>query len=128
MNGKRAGAVLAAAFLMAAAFSFAGAPTHHARRGADDVSERDEGTHRRGRGGVDTAPAGSPVDAEAKALFESKCSVCHPVSRPLGKNKDRAGWTATVTRMQKGNGCPITDAEARRIIDYLVAERGPTGK
>jgi len=48
--------------------------------------------------------------------------------RPLGTNKDRAGWTATVTRMQKGNGCPITDAQARRIIDYLVAERGPTGK
>jgi cytochrome c5 len=128
MNGKRIGAVLAAAFLLASASSFAVEPTHLARRGADDVSERDDGKHSKGRGGVETVPAGSPVDVESKALFESKCSVCHPVSRPLGKNKDRAGWTATVTRMQKGNGCPITDAEARRIIDYLVAERGPTGK
>lgn len=46
------------------------------------------------------------------------------LSRPLGKTKDRAGWTATVTRMQKVNGCPVSDGEAKQIIDYLVAERG----
>jgi hypothetical protein len=34
----------------------------------------------------------------------------------------------TVTRMQKGNGCPITDGEARQNIDHLVAERGPAGR
>ena len=229
MNGKRVGAVLAAAFLLVSASSFAVEPTHLARRGADDGEEGRHERNRGGRGGVETAPAGTladpgakalfeakcsichslnrplrksrerkwwaetvtrmqkvnrcPItdgearaiidylatvrgpgaprgpgddeehhrdqrapatqgeqgagpdvppagggDPEARALFESKCSVCHPLSRPLGKNKDRAGWTATVTRMQKGNGCPITDAEARRIIDYLVAERGPTGK
>ena len=67
-------------------------------------------------------------DPKAKALFESKCSACHPLSRPLGKNKDRDGWTKTVTRMQKVNGCDITDAEAKAIVDYLVAVRGPAGK
>jgi hypothetical protein len=41
---------------------------------------------------------------------------------------DRAGGTATVTRMRKGNGCPIADGEARQIIDRLVAERGPAGR
>ena len=65
-----------------------------------------------------------PAPGSAKARFESKCSLCHPVSRPLGKTKDRAGWTATVTRMQKVNGCPVSDGEAKQIIDYLVAERG----
>jgi hypothetical protein len=64
-------------------------------------------------------------DPEAKALFEAKCSTCHPLSRPLGKNKDLAGWTKTVTRMRQVNECPITDAEAKAIIDYLVAVRGP---
>jgi hypothetical protein len=65
-----------------------------------------------------------PAPGSAKALFEAKCSLCHPVSRPLGKTKDRAGWTATVTRMKNVNGCPITDEEAQRIIGHLVAERG----
>lgn len=68
-----------------------------------------------------------PAPGSAKALFEAKCSICHPLSRPLGKTKDRKGWTATVTRMKKVNGCPITDEEAQRIIGYLVAERGLKG-
>jgi cytochrome c5 len=69
-----------------------------------------------------------PSPASAKALFESKCSICHPVSRPLGKTKDRKGWTATVTRMQQGNGCPITDEEAGVIIGYLTKIRGPVAR
>jgi cytochrome c5 len=68
------------------------------------------------------------MDSKAKALFEAKCSVCHSLSRPLGKTMDLAGWTKTVTRMQKVNGCPITDQEAKTIIDYLVAVRGPSKK
>lgn len=68
---------------------------------------------------------GNPAGAEAKALFEAKCSICHPLARPLGKTKDRAGWVTTVTRMQKSNGCPITDDEANTIIEYLAAVRGP---
>jgi len=129
-------ALLSAALLGAAPPVEAGRdiPTQTARRGrgADDALE---GGHRSehhapaptapAAGGADRAGAG---DAEGKALFEAKCSVCHPLSRPLGRNKDRGGWTATVTRMQKVNGCPITDAEAKMIIDYLVAVRGPAGK
>ncbi len=74
-----------------------------------------------------TSFAADPSQGSAKELFEAKCSICHPLSRPLGKNKDKAGWTTTVTRMQKVNGCPITDEEAQRIIGYLVSERGPKG-
>jgi cytochrome c5 len=129
-------ALLSAALLGAAPAGEAGwdSPTQTARRGrgADDALE---GGHRGendapaptppASGGTDPAQAGDP---RAKALFEAKCSVCHALSRPLGKNKDRAGWTKTVTRMQKVNMCPITDAEAKKIIDYLVAVRGPAGK
>jgi hypothetical protein len=132
---------MAAAFLSAAILSGAPAvdagwdpPTQTARRGrgADDAME---GGHRGDHhapapstpasGGADRAKPGDP---KAKALFEAKCSVCHELSRPLGKNKDRGGWTTTVTRMQKVNQCPITDAEAKTIIDYLVTVRGPAGK
>ena len=45
--------------------------------------------------------------------------------------KKRAGkrlGALTGTRRRKGNGCTITDGEARQIIDYLVAERGPAGR
>lgn len=68
--------------------------------------------------------AGAAV-ADDKELFEKKCSSCHSLSRPLGQTMDRNGWAATVTRMQKVNGCPITDDEANAIVDYLVKVRGP---
>jgi len=41
---------------------------------------------------------------------------------------DRADGTTTMTRMQKGNGCPITDEEVRGIIDSLVTIRGPAAR
>ena len=95
-----------------------------ARRGADDAQEhRGNGADPHGAG-----PAAAAADPKAKALFEEKCSTCHPLSRPLGKNKDRGGWEKTVTRMQRVNGCPITDAEAKEIVDYLVTVRGLAGK
>jgi len=127
-------ALLSAAMLSGAPAVDAGpdTPARTARRGADDALE---GGHRSDHhapapatpapGGTDGVQAGDPG---AKALFEANCSRCHDLSRPLDKNKDRGGWTETVTRMQKVNGCPITDAEAKAIIDYLVAVRGPVGK
>ena len=96
-----------------------------ARRGGDDGEEGHHGRHRRGRSGVDTAPAVSVDDPEAKGLFEARCSLCHPLSRPLRKSRERRWWIETVTRMQQVNGCPITDEEAWRIIDYLAIARGP---
>jgi len=63
--------------------------------------------------------------AEGKALFEQKCGVCHELSRPLDQRKNRKGWTETVKRMQKVNGCPVTDAEANEIVAYLTKVRGP---
>ncbi len=69
--------------------------------------------------------SGGQGEDRGKALFEGKCSDCHALSRPLNKTKDRDGWTATVTRMQKVNGCRITDAEAAEIVNYLVKVRGP---
>jgi cytochrome c5 len=123
--------MLCAAFLLSGLPGFAGqgVVVQTARRGADDAEEHGG---RRGDHHVTTpavAQTGSETgDPKAKALFEAKCSACHALSRPLGKNKDRDGWEKTVTRMQKVNGCPITDAEAKEIVDYLVAVRGPAGK
>ncbi len=73
--------------------------------------------------GKESSPADPRADA-GKTLFEAKCSICHPPGRLLARTRDRAGWAAAVTRMQKVNGCPITDEEAKAIVEYLVSGRG----
>lgn len=61
---------------------------------------------------------------KAEQLFESKCSLCHSINRPKSKKKSKEGWESTVMRMKNQNGCPITDEEAKMIIDYLAEEHG----
>jgi len=62
------------------------------------------------------------VDAEK--LFESKCSVCHSIERPKSKKKTKAEWETTVMRMKNKNGCPVSDEEAKTIINYLSEKYG----
>ncbi|PLX44497.1 MAG: hypothetical protein C0609_05425 [Deltaproteobacteria bacterium] len=66
----------------------------------------------------------SASNADAKALFEEKCGLCHSIDRPLAKNKDHEGWKRTVDRMMKKNPGHISEAEAKTITEYLAAERG----
>ena len=71
-------------------------------------------------------PVAAAVDLEqARKLFEVKCSACHPLERPLKKNKDRAGWEKTVARMKGYAAGQISDADARAIAEYLTQVRGP---
>ena len=77
-----------------------------------------------------SAPAVAPEPADpalkpAKALFEAKCSLCHGIDRPLGKNKTPAEWSETVTRMQKKAPDKISDADVKSIAAYLNAVQGP---
>jgi len=67
-------------------------------------------------------PAGEKVDP--KALFEARCSMCHPLSRPLEKKKTAAEWRETVLRMKGRAAGKISDAEAETIINYLSETRG----
>lgn len=62
---------------------------------------------------------------KAKALFEAKCSTCHPLSRSLTATKDRQDWAVTIKRMRETNGCKLTDKEAGEIAEYLGNIRGP---
>lgn len=123
MKGMRiAAAAIAASFLIGGTGIAVGEDSRRlARRGADDVSE---GGHRKDH---HTGEAVAPSDGKGnkgKALFEQKCGVCHELDRALSRTKTRDGWTATVKRMQQVNGCPITDAEAGEVIDYLSSVRG----
>jgi cytochrome c5 len=61
---------------------------------------------------------------DPKALFEARCSTCHPLSRPLEKKKTAAEWRETVLRMKEHAAGKISDAEAETIIKYLSETRG----
>ncbi len=67
---------------------------------------------------------GEEKKVDAKALFEGKCSRCHSIERPKSKKKTEEAWKTTVMRMKNVNGCPITDDEAKTIIDYLADNYG----
>jgi mono/diheme cytochrome c family protein len=66
-----------------------------------------------------------PALKPAKAVFEAKCSLCHGIDRPLGKNKTPVGWSETVTGMQKKAPDKISDADVKAIVAYLNAVQGP---
>ncbi len=66
------------------------------------------------------APAASEPSG-AEQLVQTKCSMCHDLSRVEGADYDQAKWEETVTRMQQ-NGLVVTEAERQEIIDYLVAQ------
>ncbi len=62
-------------------------------------------------------------DAEGKDLTSSRCVICHsleyiPSNAPA---MDRAAWQKTVQKMRERFGAPITDEEAKSILDYLSA-------
>jgi mono/diheme cytochrome c family protein len=71
-----------------------------------------------------SVPQMQAAESDAKALFEKRCSLCHPVSRPLSKNKSGDEWRQTVTRMKGYAGDRISEEEAAIIIDYLTETRG----
>jgi len=76
--------------------------------------------------GATVAPEpADPALKPAKALFEAKCSLCHSIGRPLGKNKTPMEWIETVTRMQKKALDKISDADVKAIVAYLNAVQGP---
>jgi len=61
---------------------------------------------------------------DPKALFETRCSMCHALSRPLDKRKILPEWRETVMRMKGLAGGKISDAETETIIKYLAEIRG----
>jgi cytochrome c5 len=63
-------------------------------------------------------------ESDAKAVFEKRCSLCHPTSRPLGKTKSSEEWEKTVMRMKGYAGDRISDKDAKIITEYLAEIRG----
>jgi cytochrome c553 len=76
----------------------------------------------------ETAPAGEQVDMEAaKVTFETTCSKCHELQRPLAARKGQESWEKTVNRMSgyhKRFGGPIPDEDQKAIVQYLLENAG----
>ena len=60
-------------------------------------------------------------EAPGRPLAASLCNICHsleyiPSNAPA---MNRAGWQKSVQKMKDRFGAPITDEEAKQILDYL---------
>lgn len=62
-------------------------------------------------------------------LVQARCAACHSLDYiPMNSTfLKRAGWEAEVRKMIRVMGAPVTDQEATRIVDYLVANYGAPG-
>lgn len=66
------------------------------------------------------AVAGTQM-ADAKALFETKCSKCHPAAKAIEERRTEADWQKAVKMMQAKKPDWISAAEAAEITKYVVA-------
>ena len=64
------------------------------------------------------------AENDVKDIFEKRCSLCHPVSKPLGQSKSGEEWRKTVTKMKGYAGGRISNEEAETITKYLTEIRG----
>jgi sulfite dehydrogenase (cytochrome) subunit B len=62
-------------------------------------------------------------DAPGRDLVVARCSVCHSVDylQMNAPTLDRAGWEKSVRKMIDQFGAPISEADAKSILDYLAA-------
>ncbi len=60
----------------------------------------------------------------SQILFETKCSRCHELERPLSKQKTIDEWTETTLRMRSKIPVWINEEERKSIVYYLVKIRG----
>lgn len=58
----------------------------------------------------------------AKSAFQTKCSVCHALERPLEKNKEFQAWVETVRRMASKKPEHLTEEEIKAISSFLTAK------
>jgi mono/diheme cytochrome c family protein len=62
-------------------------------------------------------------EGPGRDLTLGRCAVCHsteyiPSNAPA---MNRAGWQKSIQKMRERFGAPISDEEARQILDYLDA-------
>jgi cytochrome c5 len=71
-------------------------------------------------------PYGALEDGPGAQLTRNSCGICHStdyiVIQPRGDAKQ---WDGVVTKMLKVYGAPISEADAKAIVEYLATAYGP---
>ncbi len=65
-------------------------------------------------------------DAPGGDVVAANCSMCHSLDyvQMNAPFLDRKGWEASVNKMIKVMGAPVSESDARTIIDYLASQYG----
>ena len=65
-------------------------------------------------------------DGPGRDKVEANCGSCHSLDYILGNSPfmNRQVWDAEVTKMIKAFGAPISDTDAKEIVDYLAKNYG----
>ena len=63
-------------------------------------------------------------DGSGRELTAARCVICHSLDYiPMNAVvMDRAGWEKSIRKMIDRFGAPVSDDEARQILDYLAQQ------
>ena len=64
-------------------------------------------------------PVANGLEAQARQLIKTHCTICHSADLITQQRLDRPRWQAIVTKMVSW-GAPLTAAEAEDVIRYLA--------
>jgi cytochrome c5 len=71
---------------------------------------------------AEDSEAAPETSANAKALFETKCSKCHKLEKATSEPGDKAHWDELVKEMQAKKAGWISDAEAAQIAGHCAGQ------
>jgi len=63
------------------------------------------------------------VQQKAYKLFESKCSKCHTIARPINTTMTRDEWERYVKRMMHKPNSGISDTQGKAIFEFLAYDQ-----
>jgi hypothetical protein len=65
-------------------------------------------------------------EGAGKKLIVEKCQLCHSLERIVTSRREKDDWQAVIDLMVE-EGAPLTDDEAKTVVNYLTANYGPGG-
>ncbi len=64
-----------------------------------------------------------PEQQKAYKLFESKCSKCHTIARPINTTMSKQEWEMYVKRMMHKPNSGISSSQGKEIFDFLAYDQ-----
>ena len=64
-----------------------------------------------------------PEQQKAYKVFESKCSKCHTIARPINTTMSKPEWERYVKRMMHKPNSGISDSQGKAIFDFLAYDQ-----